>query len=390
MFYSLNENDVFIVHLNISPESNNINLRQENEEVYSDIGSIKCSIKKMYRDLICQKCGNIDDNDIFESGYFPPFIMPKEIIKHAVDFCFTRSGQLIVSDKFIECLKENSVSGYEEKPIGSTGWHALKIIKFCEDYIYRQEPECDSCQKSKWLGRKLDANISIDSSNSLFTSRDPIIYDRYYNLSREIFMTEDVAKSLKKFGIKGGYCKSMPINPKTETDFYKTPAILLKGQECTSNPSKKIKRNPKVLIEAISKSIQAKKPDLIGVEKHINNSLSSDYKKFILKYNGGVPAPNRYGDDEYEIDHFYSLQELPQAWEEFQLELKEAMGGTLPEDTLLPIAPDTSGNTFCLAIAGPNTGRIALFDHEENDYNFVEDSFTAFFNSLKKASVEEE
>ena len=134
------------------------------------------------------------------------------------------------------------------------------------------------------------------------------------------------------------------------------------------------------------------KHEIIAIEKYIKNQLPSDYTKFIIKYNGGVPSPNRYGDDEYEIDHFYSVQELPQAWEEFQVELKEAMdlADTTAEDTFLPIAPDTSGNTFCLAIAGPNTGRIALFDHEENDYNFVEDSFTAFFNSLKKASVEEE
>lgn len=369
-FYSLEANDIHQVYLTV----------------------VNRTLKQPYVSLICHKCDNLDMYDVFDSGYYEPFIFPKKITGNNIDFCITIDGQLIVNKKFLNCLKTNSVAGYEEKPIGSTGWHALKIVKFCDEYIYRQQPECDSCQKSKWLGRKLDANLSIDSSNSLFTSRDPIIYDRYYNLSREIFMTEDVAKSLKEFGIKGGYCKSIPLNPETETDFYKTPAILLKGSACTSDPEKEIKRTQKVLVKKISGSIQAVKHEIIAIEKYIKNQLPSDYTKFIIKYNGGVPSPNRYGDDEYEIDHFYSVQELPQAWEEFQVELKEAMdlADTTAEDTFLPIAPDTSGNTFCLAIAGPNTGRIALFDHEENDYNFVEDSFTAFFNSLKKASVEEE
>jgi hypothetical protein len=398
MFHQLIPNENFRACLIYEPQGPFKSVKSDPETIV-DFNIYPYVVKKEYSNIYCEKCNKLNDDTAFELGFHPPFLLDKKIVSNkSTCFASTIDNFMIVNDVFYKCVKDNKINGCEFKKIGASGWHVMSITCRVKFKFETHEPGCQFCGRLGPRKRRpgcIDEIEHPNDSNTFFTLNDPLNMDTDW--SRDVLMTASVAHALAKAGIYGGFCKRLLTTDervKRDLAFESNKTIkfdvIIKLNGKTSIKSSEPPTIKNIKLKKSGKKIS--KESIGSTEEYISRKFPEDYRSFLLDKNGGIPSPNRYGDDEYEIDRFYSLQELPQAWEEFQRELKEAMdlADTIAEDTLLPIAPDTSGNTFCLAIAGPNTGRIALFNHEENDYNFVEDSFTAFFNSLKKASVEEE
>ena len=214
-------------------------------------------------------------------------------------------------------------------------------------------------------------------------------------------MTEKVALALQAAGIKDGYCcRLLHDDEVAKQDEMaelgrkwkaKSTVIPLKGKVAKSADDPAWPPVFKTKIRKSKNKTLADEAAIATLEQLLGCSLAADYRYFLLQHNGGKPSPNRYGDEEYDLDAFLPVQELAASWTEFQQEQRDyaaTWDGELPEDQCLPICPDTSGNLFCLVIKGPNTGRIAFFDHEVNETCVVEDSFTSLFNALKKEEAE--
>ena len=124
-------------------------------------------------------------------------------------------------------------------------------------------------------------------------------------------------------------------------------------------------------IERSSSSITAK---LINrFEKAIGNPLPLDYRKFILKHNGGEPTPRcfdvpRRSEMSY-LDYFcYFDSDIPTASSEAPIHsIRRAAFGhaiPLPRHSLIIAVADSYDPVF-IALAGRNTGKVFIkFFHE--------------------------
>src|SRR5436190_9058711 len=92
-------------------------------------------MKPQYEGLRCKVCGQFDDDEIFRVGFFDPVI-----IKIKGDFSHTEDKVFAISGKFLGALKKGKVRGYEVKPLGSTGWHAMRITERveCKDNVMEE------------------------------------------------------------------------------------------------------------------------------------------------------------------------------------------------------------------------------------------------------------
>ena len=79
----------------------------------------KMRMKPAYLPACCKTCRRYDDDDIHDIGFAEPVT-----IRIRGDFAFTQDRVLIVSDKSLK-REEPAGGGFETKPIGKSGWHAL-------------------------------------------------------------------------------------------------------------------------------------------------------------------------------------------------------------------------------------------------------------------------
>ncbi|MCG8333544.1 MAG: SMI1/KNR4 family protein [Proteobacteria bacterium] len=137
--------------------------------------------------------------------------------------------------------------------------------------------------------------------------------------------------------------------------------------------------------EGISEDIVTK------FEHKWNVKLPIEYKRFLIKYNGGYPSPDAFAikeiEDESTVDKFLSLESGPHSNLDSYV---NTYIGRIPKD-LLPIAHDPGGNLICIGIKGENFGIIYFWDHEfESDDNdpdysnvhFVANNFDEFLKEL--------
>jgi hypothetical protein len=102
-------------------------------------------------------------------------------------------------------------------------------------------------------------------------------------------------------------------------------------------------------------------------------TLPRTYRDFLLKYNGGVPANQKFVS-KYRpgADHFYIVHTLLPIGtrKRFGFDNLKAYFETYKTkqwrvpDEMIPIAGDLFGNLFCLVVTGPNTGKIYFWNHE--------------------------
>lgn len=118
-------------------------------------------------------------------------------------------------------------------------------------------------------------------------------------------------------------------------------------------------------------------------ESRLGVQLPSDYRNFLLAYNGGSWKKKCFYISEDQgsslIHHVYGLHDGP---EYLRLDsAHERFRGRI-RDGLIPLADDQGGNQVCIGLVGLDREKVFFFDHETDGIVFIKPSFTEFVESL--------
>ena len=130
--------------------------------------------------------------------------------------------------------------------------------------------------------------------------------------------------------------------------------------------------------------------ELAMAEDTLGYALPDEYRRFLLRHNGGRPAPeffpiegldkNPYGA----MKMFFGIGHAEESCD--LLSNADVMAGMLPEG-LLPIGCDNSGSLVCLGVYGEYQDRVLFWDYyddgppEERLYS-IADTFVDFLASF--------
>ena len=137
---------------------------------------------------------------------------------------------------------------------------------------------------------------------------------------------------------------------------------------------------------------------LLTFEKKINSTLPADYRSFMLSNNGGQPENELFSfynegnemDEVSVLECFLPIHDNPykDSFKNRFAQPLEDVYKTLLEETdeksFIPIARDPCGNLICLSLNAETFGQIFFFDHEQEIFSFISQSFTEFFNNLER------
>ena len=120
-----------------------------------------------------------------------------------------------------------------------------------------------------------------------------------------------------------------------------------------------------------------------SVEHRLQITLPNDFKKFVLKYDGGYPSPNHFKVDG-KVEIFNNLISLDENEYDNIYEILEDLQDRL-SDQLIPFAEDGFGNLLCFDYSADKN--IVFWDHEKNyddfkESTFVCDSFSSLIENL--------
>jgi len=144
------------------------------------------------------------------------------------------------------------------------------------------------------------------------------------------------------------------------------------------------------------------KEDIAYLEGEIGHKFPSEYMRFLLDYNGGMPQPDCHDVQNTEgtnigsfvgIHVFYSIAgvEAKSSDQEDDYTIEWSYStyqGRIPEN-FLPIGEDAGGNQICLSLNGEDRGSVWYWDHEaeiappsyRNCYK-IADSFQTLLDGL--------
>jgi hypothetical protein len=160
-----------------------------------------------FQPACCPACGRYDEDDVFDIGFEGPVT-----IRLLGDFGWTEDRLCVVSARFLKVLRGAKVRGYETKPVGTSGWHALRVTERVEcrkGVIRPSRKRCRACGRPDGgVGGFQDVgDLSVPGHpNTLFTTE---VHRHRRFQDRDIFATDDVVGALKRAGIKGGYCNRL-------------------------------------------------------------------------------------------------------------------------------------------------------------------------------------
>ena len=130
--------------------------------------------------------------------------------------------------------------------------------------------------------------------------------------------------------------------------------------------------------------------EISDFEKVNNIKLPSDYKDFLLEFNGGKPKPNEHEHSGYVVTYILGMHNgnyYASLYKHIDM-----FKSRLPFSSF-PIATDPFGNLFIMSLHPEGHGHIYFWEHEgEPEYqdgHFVENctfvaySFTEFIKNLK-------
>lgn len=160
-----------------------------------------------------------------------------------------------------------------------------------------------------------------------------------------------------------------------------------------------------IVIEEVKNQVTI--DDIRKVEKELNINLPEDYKKHILKYNGGHPIKNSYPIIEiYDFDRYgwgkSTIYDCEIAWfyainnEDYDL-VKENkfFEGRIPNN-FIAIGEGSGGDLICISAGAKDYGKVYFWGHDwDIGLNFVTHvliatSFTDFINSLYETKLLED
>jgi hypothetical protein len=130
------------------------------------------------------------------------------------------------------------------------------------------------------------------------------------------------------------------------------------------------------------------------LENQLGVSLPPDYASFLREHNGGAPYPNVFPISGFDLDHqgtlAYFFGVKPGVPTDLVNNARVFRNRVPPE--LLPVAAGVFGDLICLAVSGPDRGKVYFWFHEEesddgeaptyDNVYFVADSFTELITSL--------
>ncbi len=130
--------------------------------------------------------------------------------------------------------------------------------------------------------------------------------------------------------------------------------------------------------------------DIRDVEARLQVKLPEQYVAFMKRHNGGRPEPDGFQNGEDDIDTlhvFYRIKSKSSALVSRVEDMRELE--LLPSE-LIPFATDPFGNEICIAVSGPDIGKIYFWDHDlfciaENirePYTEIAESFDAFIDGF--------
>ena len=144
--------------------------------------------------------------------------------------------------------------------------------------------------------------------------------------------------------------------------------------------------------------------NVLAFENRYRISLPEQYRKFLLKYNGGITPETEFKCKRTTSDirafygvgeniNYYSFENV------FEIVLRDILPlSSFIEKSILPIAEDSWGNYITIGIDGVNKGNVFFCDHEkgmktklltETFYDFIQKCNSAEFNSSDVLSPEE-
>lgn len=162
------------------------------------------ALKPQYEGVACKVCGSYDDDAMFDLGFFDPVT-----IRFKEDFGHTDDRVFVISQKFLDVLRSAKIHGFETKPLGSSGWHALRVTERveCDESVMEQiGPFCRECGRAERVPgafTKLEELSLPSRPRVIFTTKKG--WPKPFR-DRTTFLTEDVVELLKGAGIKGGWC----------------------------------------------------------------------------------------------------------------------------------------------------------------------------------------
>lgn len=160
--------------------------------------------KPQYSHYRCKLCRRFDGYEVFEKG-FDDDVM----IRIKGDFGHTSDRIFVVNDRFVRAIESVDAKGYELKPLGKSGWHALRVtclVTFAPGVVKTSEWACSECGRPTevWGRVQRVSEIEVPTvSNTFFASNRSMPYPFW---DRNIFLTGDLVQALKSHDIKGGYC----------------------------------------------------------------------------------------------------------------------------------------------------------------------------------------
>lgn len=122
-------------------------------------------------------------------------------------------------------------------------------------------------------------------------------------------------------------------------------------------------------------------------EKQLNVVLPEQYRKFLLRYNGGDAGDTNFkikGEGSDDLRNFYGIGDVECSFSEIDPDdLKDII-----KNGILPIAEDYYGNYISIGITEENNGVIFFCDHEKNlRYKKLADGFGKFVDICKCKKV---
>lgn len=149
-----------------------------------------------------------------------------------------------------------------------------------------------------------------------------------------------------------------------------------------------------------------------ALEALLGFALPAEYRRFLLKHNGGRPRPDAITvivdemEDEDIVMCFFPAGDLAEqwqameleqlrkwplhcAWKDFQSDLQSMYEAEVAR-TLLPIGTDGSGNYFCIVLDGEETGSVLFFEHEMGETSLLANNFDSFLDALRAREIIDE
>lgn len=129
------------------------------------------------------------------------------------------------------------------------------------------------------------------------------------------------------------------------------------------------------------------------LERELGARLPTQYRQFLLKFNGGSPSHDVVGVEglsggSTDVQEFFGINTIIESsdlrWN------KRWLSDRIPPH-MLPIACDSGGSIFCLSLSGEDSGKVIYVDlqfvgepEQKVTYYAVADNFDGFLGKMRE------